>query len=151
MCAARDPVAHSFYLQIRQFAKFKSPQKFPAIRYVGYAPLGSGGMSYCNHTPFPLREGGSGHGTRLAVSLSHCAISLSVLSAQASYHLSIHLSTDSASSYNLCVSKMDSEISAAQPTSMPQETQQQARARLVASTIRFSATASKPHRKDNLP
>ena len=24
----------------------------------GYAPLGSGGMSYCNQTPFPLREGG---------------------------------------------------------------------------------------------
>ena len=24
----------------------------------GYAPLGSGGMLYCNQTPFPLREGG---------------------------------------------------------------------------------------------
>ena len=23
----------------------------------GYAPLGSGGMSYCNQTPFPLHEG----------------------------------------------------------------------------------------------
>ena len=28
-------------------------------------PLGSGGMSYCNHTPLPLREGGWGLGTRL--------------------------------------------------------------------------------------
>ena len=26
--------------------------------YVGYAPLGSGGMSYYNQTPFPLRKGG---------------------------------------------------------------------------------------------
>ena len=31
----------------------------------GYAPQGSSGMSYCNQTPFPLREGW-GLGTRLA-------------------------------------------------------------------------------------
>ena len=31
----------------------------------GYAPQGSSGMSYCNQTPFPPREGW-GLGTRLA-------------------------------------------------------------------------------------
>ena len=31
----------------------------------GYTPQGSGGMSYCNQTPFPPREGW-GLGTRLA-------------------------------------------------------------------------------------
>ena len=35
----------------------------------GYAPQGSGGMSYCNQTPFPPREGW-GLGTRLGLVLS---------------------------------------------------------------------------------
>ena len=43
--------------------------KFMTMAF-GYTPQGSSGMSYCNQTPFPPREGW-GLGTRLVLALLH--------------------------------------------------------------------------------